>query len=505
MSRSLFKTASPCMLGLAFVHMWIYCSTHRFLDSGGVSVTAVLYSAMSVALVGLGVLLWRRPKTASGARTSAGDPAPLAPDLAAAVLMAIGGVALSVPLPVSPSAAIACGAALGGLGVAWAYGRWVQTYARVGLKTACAMLFLTMVVGSTCKTLIDFLPSLAAGPVFACLPFATFACVRYADAHVERGPEPDRYYTRRTIGSLGRAVASVAAFSFVIGVLRTTLLETAPEPYALSVIANHGTEVAIALFLLWWVGVAGRGIDFGRTWRLILIIMVTVLVFEPLVMSPAERTVLLALVRTAHALLVVFFLFLAVADVARHSSYEPLAVYAAGWLAYTLPFAAGSAAGIALASSPAAPFVTSTAAWALVVIALVLLDDRSLGNQLIFAELGGAAEDDSPTARAMAAQRALAGGAAGADARGEVAGAGSLHERCAELARANSLTAREAEVFELLVRGHSKTRIAETFLISENTVRGHAKHIYAKLGVHSKQEMLDLVEGAQRTSAREGR
>ena len=498
MSRSLFRAASPCMLGLAFVHMWIYCSTHRFLDSGGVSVTAVLYSAMSVALVGMGLVLWRRPKTA-GAQAGTGRRTPLALDLAAAVLMAAGGVALSVPLPVSPGVAIACGAALGGLGVAWAYGRWVQVYARVSLKAACAMLFLTMVVGSACKTLIDFLPSLAAGPVFACLPFATFACARYADAHVKPGPEPDRYYTRRTIGSLGRAVASVAAFSFVIGVLRTTLLETAPEPYALSVIANHGTEVAIALFLLWWVGVARRGIDFGRTWRLILIIMVTVLVFEPLVTSPAERTVLLALVRTAHALLVVFFLFLAVADVARHSSYEPLAVYAAGWLAYTLPFAAGSAAGIALAASPAAPFVTSTAAWALVVIALVLLDDRSLGNQLIFAELGGAAEDDSPAARAMAAQRALAGaGSAGSGAHGEPAGAGALHERCAELARANSLTAREAEVFELLVRGHSKTRIAETFLISENTVRGHAKHIYAKLGVHSKQEMLDLVEGARR-------
>ena len=49
-------------------------------------------------------------------------------------------------------------------------------------------------------------------------------------------------------------------------------------------------------------------------------------------------------------------------------------------------------------------------------------------------------------------------------------------------------------MLELLVRGHSKTRIAETFLISENTVRGHVKHIYTKLDVHSKQELLDLVE-----------
>ncbi|MFR1167090.1 MAG: helix-turn-helix domain-containing protein [Adlercreutzia equolifaciens] len=35
--------------------------------------------------------------------------------------------------------------------------------------------------------------------------------------------------------------------------------------------------------------------------------------------------------------------------------------------------------------------------------------------------------------------------------------------------------------------------IAETLFISENTVRSHSKHIYQKLGVHPKQEVLDLL------------
>lgn len=130
------------------------------------------------------------------------------------------------------------------------------------------------------------------------------------------------------------------------------------------------------------------------------------------------------------------------------------------------------------------------------VVALVLLDDRSLGNRLIFAELN-AAEDDSPEMHALATQRDL-------EARRQAApspatpGSAQRRGRCQLLAKKGGLTAREAEVLELLVRGHSKTRIAETFLISENTVRGHVKHIYAKLGVHSKQELLDLVEGQAR-------
>ncbi len=495
MLASFVKNLRLPLLGLAFVHMWIYCSTHRFLEGGGVSVTAVLYSAMSAALVAIGLAALHASKAGSSLDVT---DVPLSLDLAAAALMALGGVALSVELPLPAAASTIAGCIAGGVGVAWAYGRWIQVYAKLDLTFSAPLLFLTMALGSTCKTAIDFLPGYMAAPVFVCLPVATFLCVRSSARRLPAACEPDRYYNARTIGSLSRVLLSVAAFSFTIGIIRTAILETTPNPYVLSVLVNHGTEVALALAFIWWVCVRGRGIDFGRTWRLILILMVTVLVFEQFVAGTDAHALLFALVRTAHALLVVFFLFLAVADVARHSSYPTLAVYAAGWLAYALPFACGSAAGILMAASPVAPLITSIATWALVVIALMFLDDRSLGNQLIFAELN-ASEDDSPQARAVATQRDLdrAPGTAGAGAGTGVGAteAATRHARCAQLARKGGLTAREADVLELLVRGHSKTRIAETFLISENTVRGHVKHIYAKLDVHSKQELLDLVEG----------
>ena len=475
MLANFLKNLRPSLLGLAFVHMWIYCSTHRFLESGGVSVTAVLYSAMSVALVAIGIGAWRAGK--AGERLNLpGDRKMLARDLVAATLMALGGVALSVELPVAPAVATAVGSTLGGVGVAWAYGRWIQVYAKLDLAFSVPLLFCTMALGSACKTVIDFLPGAVAAPVFVCLPFATFACMRRAARNLPPASKPEQYYNARTVGSLSRAVVSVAAFSFTIGIIRTAILESTPNPYALSVLVNHGTEIILALGFIWWVSVAGRGIDFGRTWRLILILMVTVLVFEPFLAGTGAHAVLFALVRTAHALLVVFFLFMAVADVARHSSYPALAVYAAGLL---------------LVESPIEPLITSIATWALVVVALVLLDDRSLGNRLIFSELNQA-EDDSPEMRARATQRDLEKREAAAPAASP--SADNLRTRCHQLARKGSLTAREEEVLELLVRGHSKTRIAETFLISENTVRGHVKHIYTKLDVHSKQELLDLVE-----------
>ena len=61
------------------------------------------------------------------------------------------------------------------------------------------------------------------------------------------------------------------------------------------------------------------------------------------------------------------------------------------------------------------------------------------------------------------------------------------------------LTKREVEVLKYLVSGRSSRRIQEELFISESTVHTHIRHIYQKLGVHSKQELLDLADDVQRS------
>ena len=56
------------------------------------------------------------------------------------------------------------------------------------------------------------------------------------------------------------------------------------------------------------------------------------------------------------------------------------------------------------------------------------------------------------------------------------------------------LSTREAEVADLLARGETVARIAEALFVSENTVRTHTKRIYAKLDIHKKQQLRDLVD-----------
>lgn len=61
------------------------------------------------------------------------------------------------------------------------------------------------------------------------------------------------------------------------------------------------------------------------------------------------------------------------------------------------------------------------------------------------------------------------------------------------LAEKFGLTEREAEILELVAVGRSAQYIADELTISYNTVRTHIKHVYEKLNIHSKQELIDLV------------
>ena len=55
------------------------------------------------------------------------------------------------------------------------------------------------------------------------------------------------------------------------------------------------------------------------------------------------------------------------------------------------------------------------------------------------------------------------------------------------------MTEREAEILGLVAMGRSAQYIADDLTISYNTVRTHIKHVYEKLNIHSKQELIDLV------------
>lgn len=57
------------------------------------------------------------------------------------------------------------------------------------------------------------------------------------------------------------------------------------------------------------------------------------------------------------------------------------------------------------------------------------------------------------------------------------------------------LSGRELEILDLFAQGRSANWIADHLVISKNTVRSHLRAIYTKLGVHTRQELLDFLAG----------
>lgn len=74
-------------------------------------------------------------------------------------------------------------------------------------------------------------------------------------------------------------------------------------------------------------------------------------------------------------------------------------------------------------------------------------------------------------------------------------------KQAGELQRRYGLSSRETEVAALLLAGRSRPYIRDELVISLNTVHSHVSNIYAKCGVHSQREFMDLLAAPREGAA----
>lgn len=69
--------------------------------------------------------------------------------------------------------------------------------------------------------------------------------------------------------------------------------------------------------------------------------------------------------------------------------------------------------------------------------------------------------------------------------------------KCAQTIKTFDLTPREGEILFYLAKGRNAKYIADQLYVAERTVKTHTYHIYQKMGIHSQQELIDIVENEE--------
>ena len=299
-----------------------------------------------------------------------------------------------------------------------------------------------------------------------------------------------------------RSAVCVAALGLACGLARGVALRDPSVGAVVNVCAMLGS-LSAAIILLWLSRTKSVSFDMNTTFRIVFPFVVTGMLLFPLFRGMG---IYLFSGMTYMALsIIVLVMMMICAQVSRDRGTSPVFVYGFFAACAYAPQGAGFLLGWN-AEGDTVLGVEQTAFFAVVAmyvlgIALLLVSiprsdlhrSRSLQVELIKpARTRAEATPDAADAPKAGSAKKRRGPRRQDDDGVEYKDRTSKQVAVAKDAYA--LSTREAEVMNLLARGHTVSSIAESLFISENTVRTHSKHIYAKMDVHSKFELMERLE-----------
>lgn len=500
--RGLLARFSPCFLGLVAIRIWLQCSIYdRYAstDSGVVTVTAnIVRVALTVAILALVVHRGfpQRAKTGLG-WTSVG-----AMTVASALFLAhaeTGSLAL-----------LWAACLLAGFGIIWGGGMWVEFYARLPIREALLYAFACLALSCVAGFFLGLLPESIAHLVAMLMPAVSLVTYRSSMLVLDgrdageagttavrpEGAPAALPYDSEPRSTFARLLAGVALFNLALGFARGFPYG---ESIGLSVpfqaVHQFGTCL-LCLALVWWALARRGGVRFSALWNLLVVLLgagtLMLAALDPLLMEVGSTLITVA---NTFALGVMWF---SSYDISRNSSIPSYVALGAVWVAHLLPREVGRVAILLVGPHDESPMILAVAMVVALAVSITLLVNDSIPRaRPFFAELRGGCG----RAGGAGTQDRTGGAAAGSSAAERVRGEGEgtiggvdLDRALGAAARLYPLTQRELDIARLLAQGRSKSVIGEKLGLSESTVRTHGRHLYAKLDVHSRQQLIDLLE-----------
>ncbi len=405
------------------------------------------------------------------------------------------------------------GAVLVGVGYGYFWGSWADCYGRMHPARTSFYLPVAFLLTAVLFLAVSLLSENLGVPAILLmvpLPVASFVCLSRCRAEVPDGRAAREGGTKRSMAALGSLLGLIIAslvlsclFGFVWE-LTVFTVGSVNEAHLAPLVANLVVAVAVALAGL--VLYARTRINLDMAYR--IVVPVIVVLFAVLPFFWEQNPVALNIIMSASYGVFDVIIWSLVAA----ASYDfAVSGYVLGGIVRSLSVLLrliGIGIGFLVTLVPGEPSalivgVSIGALYVLVMLGLfnVLRRKRhttALSPSLeegatILSHFDVAADDPSDAQDSAPCAERDAEDGAKEDVRDE----NGEQELYAAFAEDYGLTRREAEVLSYLARGRSAKVIADALFVSESTVRTHIRRILEKTDLHSKQQVIDLIEHYQ--------
>ncbi|MDR1184211.1 MAG: helix-turn-helix transcriptional regulator [Coriobacteriales bacterium] len=463
------EISSPLVLGLALHRAWIatfFFSAHNVVSADPSSTH--LSSIYTVSLVALTLVLliggffpramkrfmWRRPVM-----------------VVAPLMMSVGSALLLLAINSGGTLALSVlSGALTGLGSGLMLLYWGEFYGTSNATTAKVHSALAFTLAVFIYTLFLLFSSMVmfviAGTILPALSgFALMRSLPLSTTEREVHPIPGGDFGMLRVAAAALIISFVHNALIVIS-LRSSQAAAPPSPLATETLYTLTLLIStfIIATLIFAIIFLSQKSDLGLIYRFVLIFFIIGALFSPF--GDMTQTFSSVVLNAGYSCFELIF-WIALSNISYRYHIQPLRVFGlgrAGWVIGV--FLGGFYPPIPFMESvPATEFAAPFFMVSILIVLIVI------------------------TYAFILPERSIAAITTGFSSR-----QGNLQSRCAKLSQQYGLSQRENEVLVYLVKGRNLGFIKEALNISAGTVSTHRQRIYQKTGVHSRQELLDLLE-----------
>ncbi len=452
------------LLGLSFPLVWMHVISQNMVTDA-LDFQLAFHVGLCVCLATLALLYRRIEQTFC--RLPFG--------IVAACAMCLVPLAGIIPATLPPVIELACAFA-SGAGIAYFFTKWFVIYSTFKTKDAYSYILISFSVSSLVRFLLALislestLPVLVIALVLPFLslwnsqkaPFDVQAVISNTEKETHAAQAPSQ---RHTVFLVIQVFVYAAIFGngVIFSILQNSIPGSTHED--LITLINFALRAAFTVLLLFWIASHGQTSQYRNTSNSLVLILVLVLVAFWF-LGDSSLLIAFSVVSLARNL-VIILLYLALIKLTHTLKRSAVLIFALGRCFYEISVACGILTYSRIGTINSTILLNDELIYPIAICVFVFL------SGCFFATAQNLRDDleNPPVAEIDRASIAL------------------------ERTRIEyALSDREFDIMRLLYKGHSKKGIADTLCLSENTIRWHSQHLYKKLDIHSREDLLSVVD-----------